>query len=374
MNYTIIFNKNKNEQILQALKVLASWIGEPDSNSTRTFIFLTFQNNSEEIQKLNLEKANKLQKIDDFLIFSDKNDIQNKIYKIFILSVGDRGLANCIYYLYMKLKEHQTLDPFSINWNDFQTPHFETRGMAMLNLPFGLEGISTETWNFSQWKEYLNRLRSFNYTSIIFLINTWMQYHPDFKELKKNSWKYDVSEEVFKYAADIGLEIILLDVFNQIHTDLWIKYPEIRSTVFGYQGISYCSQKGKKLGEKLLKYTLNRFKAVPSNALFAFEGGGCNCDYCRNNVDDLIINHFDIIKENGKPERLFFMTWFANVKEHFESPPIECLRDKLFSKLPKDIKIIDVCRRTLKMAAEQGYEIYDFIFFIEPEAGLENQL
>ena len=372
MNYKINFNENKTKQVEQAVKVLTSWIGEPDSNSTRTFTFLTMQNNSEEIQKLKLENANKLKQLDDFLIFFDKNAVQNEEGEIFLLSVGDRGLANGIYYLHMKLKEYQILDPFSINWYDFQTPHFETRGIV-LNFPFSLEGLSTDTWSLSQWKEYLNRIRSFNYTSVEFLIGVWMLFHPDIEELKKNSWRYDLAEEIFQYAAEIGLEIVLLVVFNQIHPDLWIKFPEIRATVWGYQGISYCSQKGKDLGEKILKYTLNRFKNVPSNSLFAFEGGGCNCEFCRNNIVDLIIKYLDLLRETAEPERLFFVTWFANFKENFETPAIKGLRNKLFSKVPKDVKIADVNRKTLQMAADQGYEIFDFIFFIDPEAGMENQ-
>ncbi len=372
MTYKIYFNKNRNKQIEQAIKVFTSWAGKPDSNAKNTFNFLTLQNNSKEIQKLNLEKVNNLKKVDDFLISSDNKNNQDKENKIFILSIGDRGLANAIYYLYMKLRECQKQDPFSINWDLFQTPHFETRGVT-LHFPLGLGGLSTETWTFSQWIEYLNRLRSFNYTSIVFTIGGAMLYNPNFKELRKNSWKYDIFEEVFTYARDIGLEIILIYVFNQIPTDLWIKHQEIRAKVFGYQGISYCSEKGRKFGEKLFSYTLNRFKNVDGHALFAFEGGVCNCEYCRNNIVDLIINYLDFINKNAQPKHLFFCTWFANVKEHFESPPIEGLREKLFSKVPKEVKIIDVNRKTLKMAANQGYEIYDFIFFIDPEEGMENQ-
>ena len=87
MDYKLVFNKNKNKQVEQAIRVLASWIGDPDSNSTRSFRFFTIQNNSIEIQKLNLENANKLKKIDDFLISSNKDAIQNKEGEIFILSI-----------------------------------------------------------------------------------------------------------------------------------------------------------------------------------------------------------------------------------------------------------------------------------------------
>ena len=372
MSYKISFNKNETKQVVQAIKVLTSWIGEPDSNSNQTLTFLSLQNNSTEIQKLNLENANRLKKSDDFLIYFDKDNTQNEAGVIFLLSEGDRGLANCIYYLYMKLKEQQTRDPFSISWNDFQSPRFETRGIT-LNFPFRLEGLSSDTWTLSQWKEYLNRIRSFNYTSIVILIGAWMLYHPEFEELKKNAWRYDVVEGIIEYAAEIGLEVILLDVFNQINPDLWVKYPEIRSTVWGYQGISYCSKTGTEIGQKILTYTLNRFKNVPGNALFAFEGGGCNCEYCRSNVIDLILKYLEFIRENAQPEHLFFNTWFANFKENFETPAIKGLRKDLFSRLPKDVKIVDVNRKTLHMAADQGYEIFDFIFFIDSEAGLENQ-
>lgn len=372
MNFKIRFNKNKNRQIEQAIELLSSWIGEPDSDSTRTFAFLTLQNNSEQIQKLNLENVKNLKKVDDFLIFSKKGDKQNEEPEILFFSVGDRGLANGLYYLFMKLKEKQAKDPFSIEWDVFETPHFETRGLT-LNFPFRLEGLSTDTWNLSQWKEYLNRLRSFNFTSITFLIGAWMLYHPEFEELKKNSWRYDLAEEVFDHAAEIGLEIIILYVFNQINPDLWIKFPEIRAKIWGYQGISYCSQTGREIGEKILKYTLHRFKNVPSYALFAFEGGGCNCEYCRSNIIDLLVQHFDLVREHSGQKSLYFTTWFANNKENFETPPIKGLREKMFSKIRKDVKIVDVNRRTLQMAAEQGYDIYDFIFFIDPEAGMENQ-
>ena len=372
MNYQIQYNNNQTKQVEQAVKVLTSWIGEPNSSSTKSFTFLTIQNNSPEIQSLQLEQAKNLKKKDDFVIFWDGSKVQTEEGAILLLSVGDRGLANGLYYLYTKLREAQTRDPFSLNWNVFQTPHFETRGIT-LNFPFRLEGLSTDTWSLSQWKEYLNRLRSFNYTSVVVLIGAWMLYHPEIEELKKNAWRYDLIEEVFQYAAEIGLEIVLLYVFNQIHPDLWIKYPEIRSTIWGYQGISYCSQKGKELGEKILKYTLTRFNNARSHALFAFEGGGCNCEYCRRNVVALIDDYLAFIKEHGKSERLFFVTWFANFKENFETPSIKGLRTNLFSKIPKDIKIVDVTRKTLQMAAAQGYEIFDFIFFIDPEAGMENQ-
>ncbi len=366
MTYKISYNNNKTKQIEQAIKVLASWIGESDSNSTRTITFLTLQNNSEEIRKLNLENANKLKKIDDFLIYSKNEDI-------FISSIGDQGLANGIYYLHMKLKEQQTQDPFSIDWNIFETPFFETRCM-MVNMPYGLGDLSTENWTFSQWKEYFNRLRSFNYNSIMFIMHAVMLYHPDYEELEKNAWRYDVLDKVFKYAADIGLEIISLYVFDEIPTELWIKFPEIRAEIFLYQGVTHCTQKGKAIGDKLLKYTIKRFNTVPSHASISFEGGGCNCEYCRNNIADLLVEHLKFIKENGNSKRLFFMTWFANIKEDFEIPPIEGLRDQLFSKFPKDIKILDITQKTLKMAIEQGYEVYDFVFLIDPEAGMENQL
>jgi len=372
MNYKISYNENKSKQVEQAVKVLSSWIGEPDSNSTKGIIFLTLQNNSKEIQNLDLDPENIPKKFDDFFIFSGEADGSNENGEIFLIAVGDRGLANGIYYLHMKLKAYQTQDPFSINWSDFQTPHFETRGIV-LNFPFRLERLSTDTWSLSQWKDYLNRIRSFNYTSVEYLLGSSMLYHPDFEELKKNAWRYDLAEEIFQYAAEIGLEIILLVVFNQIQTDLWINFPEIRATIWGYQGISYCSQKGREIGEKILKYTLDRFKNVPSNSLFAFEGGGCNCESCRNNIVDLIVEYLDLIKATASPERLFFITWFANFKENFETPAIKGLREKLFSKIPKDVQIADVNKKTLKMAADQGYEIFDFIFFIDPEAGLENQ-
>ena len=91
MKYKIRFNKNKNRQIEQAIKVLKSWIGETDSNSTKTINFLTLQNNLEEIQKLNLEKANKLKKIDDFLIYSDNKNINKAqifLFKSFSIKIN----------------------------------------------------------------------------------------------------------------------------------------------------------------------------------------------------------------------------------------------------------------------------------------------
>ncbi|MCK4285660.1 MAG: hypothetical protein KAX18_05630 [Candidatus Lokiarchaeota archaeon] len=133
MNYKINYNNNKSTQIEQAIKVLASWIGEADPKSNSSLNFLTIKNNSEEIKNLNLNKANILKKFDDFLIYRDKKDIQNTEKQIFILAIGDRGLANGVYHLYMKLKEQQTQDPFSINWNIFESPFFETRCM-MVNI------------------------------------------------------------------------------------------------------------------------------------------------------------------------------------------------------------------------------------------------
>ncbi len=372
MEYKITYNDNHTNQIERAVELLTSWIGKPDSNSTKGIIFLTQETNSKDIQNLDLDPADIPKKIDDFLIFTDDKEGQIEIEKIFLISVGDRGLANGIYYLNMKLRASQTHDPFSHTWHDFQTPQLETRGIV-LNFPFRLEGLSTDTWNFSEWKEYLNRIRSFNYTHVEYLIGMYMVYHPEIEELKKNAWRYDLTEQIFQYAADIGLEIVLLVVFNQIHPDLWIKYPEIRSTIWGYQGISYCSQTGRELGEKILTYTLDRFKNVPNNSLFAFEGGGCSCEACRKNVVDLIVEYFELMRKTAEPEHLYFVTWFANFKENFETPAIKGLRKKLFSKLPKDIGIADVNRKTLQMAAEQGYEIFDFIFFIDAEAGMENQ-
>ena len=79
MSFNIKYNKNQTKQIEQAVKVLASWIGEPDSSSTKIFKFLTLENNSEEIQKLNLEKTNNLKKIDDFYILSNSSENKNEI-------------------------------------------------------------------------------------------------------------------------------------------------------------------------------------------------------------------------------------------------------------------------------------------------------
>ncbi|MFX1455888.1 MAG: hypothetical protein ACFFDB_10995 [Promethearchaeota archaeon] len=373
MDFKIIYNDNKSTQIEQAIKMLASWIGEAVPISNNTFIFLTIQNNSKKIEKLNLNEANNLKKIDDFLIYRDNRNIQNTETQIYILAIGDRGLANGLYHLYMKLKEQQTQNPFSINWNVFESPFFEMRCM-MVNMSYGLDDLSTENWTLSQWKRYFNRLRSFNYTSIMFIMTSFVIYHPDYEELEKNSWRYDVYDKLFKYAKEIGLEIILFHVFNALPTELWIKFPDIRAEIFLYQGITHCTQKGKNVGDKLLNYTLKRFKNVSSHALITFEAGGCNCEYCRNNLADLIVEYLNFIKENGNSERLFFMTWFANVKEYFDIPPIKGLRDQLFSKIPKEVKILDITRKTLKMAIDQGYEVYDFVFLLDPEGGVESQL
>ncbi|MFX1274467.1 MAG: hypothetical protein ACFFBP_00990 [Promethearchaeota archaeon] len=371
MKYQINYNNNNSQQIQQALKVLASWIGEPDLDSTNSFNYFTLENNQEEIKKLNLEETNKLKKIDDFLILSLDDNNKNEIT---FISMGDRGLANSIYYLYMKLKERQIHDPFSINWNVFETPYFETRGICLFNLPFGLEGLCTDTWTLSAWKVYLNRLRSFNYTSVIFGLHGGMLYHPDYEELIKNSWRYEIYEEVFKYAEEIGLEIIIMHVLNVLPVELWIKHPEIRGTIEIEQGITYCTQKGKEFGENLIKYTLERFKNVPGAALFAFEGGGCNCDYDRNNMVDIVDNFLKFIRKHANPKKLYFCTWFAYVKENFYSPSIKGLRKNLFAQISKDIKIFDVSRKTLKMAKNQDFEILDFLFFMDPEDGCENSL
>ncbi len=372
MSYQISYNENKSKQVEQAVKVLSNWIGDPGSNSTKGINFLTLDNNSKKIQDIALDPTDTPKKIDDFLILTETKEDKKETEEILIISVGDRGLANGIYYLNMKLRASQIRDPFSLNWHDFQTPRYETRGIV-LNFPFRLEKLSTDTWSFSEWKEYLNRIRSFNYTHVEYLIGMYMVYHPEFAELKKNAWRYDLTDQIFQYAADIGLEIVLLVVYNQIHPDLWIKYPEIRATIWGYQGISYCSQRGREIGEKILTYTLDRFKYVPCNSLFAFEGGGCNCEACRANVVDLIVEYLELMRKTAEPEHLYFVTWFANFKENFETPEIKGLRKRLFSKLPKDIGIADVNRKTLHMAADQGYEILDFIFFIDAEAGVENQ-
>ena len=59
MNIKINFNNNKSIQIEQAVKVLTSWIGEPDLKSTRSFTFLTKKINSAEIEDLKLESIQK---------------------------------------------------------------------------------------------------------------------------------------------------------------------------------------------------------------------------------------------------------------------------------------------------------------------------
>ena len=348
-----------------------SWIGDPDQNSNKILNLLTINNNLAEIQKINSKKTIKIQKLDDFLIIHNGS---NNINEIKILAKGDRGLANGIYHLHMKLKERQIKDPFSIQWNIFESPYFETRGMTMFNLPFYLKGLCTDTWTVSQWKDYLNRLRSFNYTTVIYAIHAGMLYNPEFEELWKNEWIYNVCEEVIDYAKTIGLETAIFIVFNEFPPELWIKYPNARGYLNLAQGLTYCSAKGKELGENVLKYTLQRFKNVDAWSLFAFEGGGCKCDYCHKNVVELVVDFIDFIKKNTDSKPLYFCTWFAYVHEKIYAPKVKGLRKDLFSKIPKDTKIFDVSRQTLKMAQEQGFKVFDFLFLMDPEDGFENSL
>ncbi len=371
LSYLINYKNNDNSQVTQAVKVLQSWIGEPKVDSGNILKFLTLDKNAEDIQILNSEQTNKIQKPDDFLIL---NDVTGKKNEICIIAQGDRGLANGIYYLHMKLKEQQIKDPFSVQWNIFETPYFETRGMTMFNLPFYLKGLCTDTWTVSEWIEYLNRLRSFNYTTVIYAIHAGMLYNPEFEELRKNEWIYNVCEEVIDYAKTIGLETVILIVFNEFPPELWIKYPNARGYLNLAQGLTYCSEKGKELGETVLQYTLQRFKNVDAWSLFAFEGGGCKCDYCHKNVVDLVVDFIDFIKTNTDSKILYFCTWFAYVHEKFYSPKVKGLRKDLFAKIPKGTKIFDVSRQTLKMAQNQGLEVFDFLFLMDPEDGFENSL
>ena len=147
MSINIIFNNNDTKQVEQAVKLLVDWLGEPIPNSEYSLRFLTLEQNSSEINEIILEREEKIENRDEFLIISQENEI-------LFLSVGEQGLANGIYYFTMKLKEKQIKNPFSIEWNIYETPYFETRGIGLFNLPFGLETLSTETWRFDRWKKY----------------------------------------------------------------------------------------------------------------------------------------------------------------------------------------------------------------------------
>ncbi len=319
------------------------------------------------------------EKTDRELLDLDEEGYLIKTYKknsssnIAIIANTVPGATNGIYGLWRMLKTNQSHNPFTQEWNIKEKPYFKTRGIMTMLMPWGFEELSTDSWTFEEWKSYLERIRSLGANSVmIFLLAL---YHPDFPELEKNAWRYRVIREAIIYGKRLGLKIYVMWVYSMLPSPLWWKYPSLRAKVrTGYHGITFCWQHREEHNIlKIHRYIVDYFKEADGFCLFAFELGDCICERCSHNLDQVVVEAMDNLKKWVKEvkagKNLMFSTWFAGLFEDLTPN----LREKLSTRLPEDITIVDFNRLSLYKAQKEGHKVIDWVFLTDPEGGRENR-
>jgi len=351
----------------KACELLSEWTKLPieEEGEADDVIQIIWPNKGKKIKK-------KLVDLDEegYLIKTEKKDGSSNLA---IRANTVEGATNGIYGLWRRLKISQSHNPFIQEWDIKDIPAFKTRGIWAMLMPWGFEELSFDAWTLEEWKKYLERIRSLGANSvIIFLISL---YHPDFPELEKNAWRYRVIREAIIYGKRLGLKMYLIWSCGSLPPSLWWKYPSLRAREWAaYHGIGFCWQHREEHNIlKIHRYIVDYFEKADGFCFFAFEGGVCLCKECAHNLDQAIVeameNLRNWVKEAEAGEKLMFCGWFAGLWEGLTPN----LREKLSTRLPKDITIVDVNRSILYRAQEKGHKVIDFVFLTDPEAGRENR-
>ena|GEM_PF-993031 len=259
-------------------------------------------------------------------------------------------------------------------------PAVETRIAYVHPIPWGLGGLTPDTWPPATWKRQVDLLRSVGATGL--KIYVWPQqfYHPEHPETQANQWRYRVYAEALRYAREAGLKTYVGFAFNTAPPSVYLRHPALRAWESHYTGMHLCWTKGKEQVLPFQTHLIEHFAAVADGFFLWFlDPGLCLCPDCADQgrvLQEALATYRGRVAAAGAEAALHVVAWQLEALMRGEiagAPADPGLAAGLFARLPQGAMVAASDETVLQAARESGHAPVHFDITLDPEGGLEDR-
>lgn len=247
-------------------------------------------------------------------------------------------------------------------------------------IPWGLQGLTPDTWPLDAWKRHVDLLRSVGATGL--KIYLWPQhfYHPEHPDTLHNQWRYRVYADALRYARDAGLKTFVGFAFNTAPPSVYLRYPALRAWEGGYTGMHLCWSRGKAEILPFQTYLIEHFATVADGFfLWLLDPGLCLCPDCADQgavLQDALETYLGRVAAVGVETRLHLMAWQLEALMRGAiagATPDPQVASRLLARLPQGAMVAASDPVILQTARERGHVPVHFDITLDPEGGLEDR-
>ena len=316
----------------------------------------------------------------------------------------ETGLANGVYTLLRTLMIEHSIDPFARKWDIEEQPHFSFRSMMVAPYRFGgsygYAVLSPDRWTFDEWRDYLDRMRLTNMTTLS--LAAARIYDPAYPRSEREHWRYDMWKKVMDYCHQIGLRFNWFNAPNLVSQQAFWDNPDKRadSSVLFWYGNSLNWKRGKDVILANAKYTFEHFQGLDGLELIFSDGGAFSIDDDTSApaeyIADAVHSYRKLLREAGNDASFIYWNWILDIwtKVHMPDelldryPKYRTLQEDVIPLLPRDIGWLDASmltliqthwseiqrrgtpplREGLLLGKEAGFKpVIDFFWYMNPE-------
>jgi hypothetical protein len=260
-----------------------------------------------------------------------------------------------------------------------QARGFAVRGMYCHPIPWNIHPLTPDTWQFADWRWYLELLQSAGCNALKIFIWSTQYYHPDYPETAPNAWRYEVYRETLEYAQALGMKTYVGFSWNTIPPSVWLANPDKRGGEIHYRGIHACWTTGRDLVLPFQQQLIDQFAPVADGfVLWLADPGYCFCPKCQP-------GHIPYLDARRRVEQmikgrarlhlcLWWAQWLDEGREALRLPASPGLLPALLDSIdPQDFVMLHAEEeRTSEMARERGLAVVPMTFSLDPEGGNES--
>jgi len=330
--------------------------------------------------------------------------IQNRGRDVVISANTETGLANGTYTLLRILMIEHGRDPFARSWDIEEQPHFSFRSMMVAPYRFGgsygYAVLSPDRWTFDEWRDYLDRMRLTNMTTLS--LAAARIYDPAYPRSEREHWRYDMWKKVMDYCHQIGLRFNWFNAPNLVSQQAFWDNPDKRadSSVLFWYGNSLNWERGKDVILANAKYTFQHFQGLDGLELIFSDGGAFSIDDDTSDpaayIADAVHSYRKLLRDAGNDASFIYWNWILDIwtKVHMPDellnkyPKYRTLQEDVIPLLPRDIGWLDASmltliqthwseiqrrgtpalREGLLLGKEAGFKpVIDFFWYMNPE-------
>ena len=307
--------------------------------------------------------------------------IRSRSRGVLVTGNSSDGAANGGFALLRELRKAYARDPFERKWDVRSTPRFDHRFMYISPLPWGLSKLMVDTWLLEDWKRHIEFLRSIGTNVLKIYIWPSQFYHPDYAETTRNQWLFEVYRQALAYARELGMESLVAFSYDASPPSVCWEHIDLRAVDSLYPAMTMCWSKGKDEILPFQRYVVEYFRdSVDGYVLWFRDPGGCECEECSADpsvvILDAIHEYQGIVEQEPGSRTLNLCTWhFYQIVEQMRRKGDSQFLDRVFSRLSPDTTIIDghSGMEVLREARGRGFRTINFVFFLDPEGGLEDR-